>query len=247
MISDRCGRSRGSTKRYAGTRWSVLLAAGVAGTMVVWVCVSCGARARMGEWLTDRMARRPAGLLGRIFYREARPHYRTFHDTLEALALTPDDRLLEIGCGGGTFLEWALHSGCSAKAIDHSSEMVRIASERNAEAIREGQLRVLEGEAERLPFADGEFTCAAMTNMFFFLHDPVAVLAEVHRVLADHGRLAIYTAATAWMAPPPIARRMRFYDDDQLAALLTTAGFVDVSVQRRPPAGRMQLVTGHRA
>jgi ubiquinone/menaquinone biosynthesis C-methylase UbiE len=91
-------------------------------------------------------------------------------------------------------LEWALRSGCSAKAIDHSPEMVHLASERNAEAIGEGRLQVLESEAERLPFADGEFTCAAMTNVFFFLYAPAAVLAEVHRVLADDGRLAIYTA-----------------------------------------------------
>jgi ubiquinone/menaquinone biosynthesis C-methylase UbiE len=201
----------------------------------------------MGDWLTDRMARRPAGWLGRCFYREACPHHQTFHDTLEALALTPDDRLLEIGCGGGTFLEWALRSVCSAKAIDHSPEMVRLASERNAEAIREGRLQVLEGEAERLPFADGEFTCTAMTNVFFFLHAPAVVLAEVHRVLADHGRLAIYTAATAWMAPPPIARRMRFYEDEQLAALLTAVRFVEVAVRRRGPGGRMQLATGRRA
>jgi ubiquinone/menaquinone biosynthesis C-methylase UbiE len=201
----------------------------------------------MGDWLTDGMARRPAGWLGRSFYYEARPHHQTFHDTLEALAPTPDDRLLEIGCGGGTFLEWALRSGCSAKAIDHSPEMVHLASERNAEAIGEGRLQVLESEAERLPFADGEFTCAAMTNVFFFLYALAAVLAEVHRVLADDGRLAIYTAATAWMAPPPIARRMRFYDDDQLAALLTAAGFVDVAVRRKPPGERMQLVTGSRA
>jgi ubiquinone/menaquinone biosynthesis C-methylase UbiE len=201
----------------------------------------------MGDWLTDRMARRPAGWLGRRFYREARPHHQTFHDMLEALALTPDDRLLEIGCGGGTFLEWALRSVCSAKAIDHSPEMVRLASERNAEAIREGRLQVLEGEAERLPFADGEFTCTAMTNVFFFLHAPAVVLAEVHRVLADHGRLAIYTAAMAWMAPPPIARRMRFYEDEQLAALLTAVGFVEVAVRRRGPGGRMQLATGRRA
>lgn len=50
------------------------------------------------------------------------------------------------------------------KAIDHSAEMVRLARERNAEAIAAGPLTVEQAKAERLPFTDREFTAAALAK-----------------------------------------------------------------------------------
>jgi SAM-dependent methyltransferase len=210
----------------------------VAGGLAVW-----RSRERLGDWLTDSLARRPAGPIGRRFYRNAKPHQMSFRETLDVLALSPEDHLLEIGCGGGTFLEWALATGCSARAIDHSAEMLALARERNATAIADGRLTLHETEAESLPFADNEFTTAAMTNVFFFLYRPDAVLAEISRTLAPGGRVAIHTDATGFMAPPPIARRMRFYTDDELRELLKQAGYAEITVRRTGPGERMQLAT----
>jgi SAM-dependent methyltransferase len=140
---------------------------------------------------------------------DAQPHQETFRETLAALALAlePTDRLLEVGCGGGTLLEWALASGCTARGVDHSGEMLSLARERNARAIADGRLELREADAQRLPFADGEFAAAATTNAFFFFADPGAMLAEARRTLAPGGRIAVYTAATAYMAPPATWRR----------------------------------------
>lgn len=204
------------------------------------------ARERLGDWLTDSLARRPAGLIGRAFYRDAKPHQVSFRETLDVLALSPGDHLLEIGCGGGTFLEWALTTGCSARAIDHSAEILGLARERNATAIADGRLALHEAQAECLPFADGEFTAAAMTNVFFFLYRPDAVLAEIKRTLATGGRIAIHTDATGFMAPPPVARRMRFYTDDELRGLLNQPGYTEITVRRTGPGERMQLATARK-
>jgi SAM-dependent methyltransferase len=206
-----------------------------------------GPRARVADWLTDSLARRPSGWLARRFYRNPRPHFASFEETLAALALRADDRLLEIGCGGGMLLERALRDAGSAKAIDHSAEMVALARKRNAGAVAAGRLTVEQAEAERLPFADGEFTTAALANVFFFLYEPGRVLDELHRVLASGGRLAIHTDAPglpSWLAP--ITRRMRFYDDAQLVQLLVAAGFSDATVTRTA-GGRGQLATARRA
>lgn len=204
-------------------------------------------RARVADWLTDSLARSPSGWLARRFYRDPRPHFASFERTLAVLALGADDCLLEIGCGGGMLLERALRDAGSAKAIDHSAEMIALTSERNAEAIAAGRLTVEQAEAERLPFADGEFTAAALTNVFFFLYEPERVLDELHRVLASGGRLAIHTDAPGlppWMAP--ITRRMRFYDDAQLVQLLVAGGFSDATVTRTAD-GRGQLAAARRA
>ena len=233
----------GSTAACATQR---CLPQGVAAALLVMFVAAWASRQGPMDWLTDRLFRRPSGWLARRFYRDPRPHFASFDTTLAALSLGPDDRLLEIGCGGGTLLERALRFAGSAKAIDHSAEMVAMTSERNAEAITTGRLVVEQAEAERLPFANGEFTVAVLTNVFFFLYEPECVLEEIHRVLASGGRLAIHTEAPgtpAWMAP--IARRMRFYDDAKLVQLLVDTGFRDPTMIRTP-AGRGQLATACR-
>jgi SAM-dependent methyltransferase len=190
--------------------------------------------AAVGDWLTDRAARRPSGAAQREGYRDPSHHRPSFGAILEAVQLGPDDVLLEIGSGGGAFLEQALRSGCSAKAIDHSPEMVRVARELNAAAIDEGRLELVQGSADRLPFADDSCTCAAMMQVFFFL-DAQRVLAECRRVVRDGGTLAVFTVTEAAKgtpaAPEPMASRGRFYTDEQLVELARAAGFPEAAVQ----------------
>ena len=190
-----------------------------------------------GDWLTDRLARRPSGASSRAVYRDPLYHYPNFRVILDESSLTADDCLLEVGCGGGALLKAALRSRCRAKAVDHSNEMVRLARDQNAEAVADGRLEVLEARAESLPFADGTFTCAVMTGVLGFLADPVAALAEIRRVLGPGGRFVALGSdpelAGTPGAPEPMASRLRFYDDDALARLGREAGFEEVRVVHR--------------
>jgi ubiquinone/menaquinone biosynthesis C-methylase UbiE len=145
--------------------------------------------------------------------------------------------LLEVGCGGGAFLHDALESGCRAVAIDHSPDMVRLARETNAEAVAEGRVEILEASADRLPFPDEMFTAATMTGVLGFLPDPVVALAEIRRVLAGGGRLALLGTDPAWRgtpaAPEPMASRLRFYEDEDLVRFAHDAALSDARVVRR--------------
>lgn len=201
------------------------------------------ARRQLGDRITDRLFRRPSGLVARWFYREAKPHQEAFRQTLAALDLGPEDHLLEVGSGGGTFLAWAMATGCTAKAIDHSPEMLAVASRRNAPEVAAGRLELRKADAASLPFTDGEFTAAATMNAFFFFDAPGAVLAEVYRTLAPNGRFAIHTSATA---PPMIARKMHLYSDRELVGMLEDAGYKQVSLRRTGPGGREQLVVARK-
>jgi SAM-dependent methyltransferase len=188
----------------------------------------------LGDWLTDRAARRPSGAAQRAGYRDPSHHRPSFGAVLEALRLGRDDVLLEIGSGGGAFLEQALRSGCRAKAVDHSAEMVRVARELNAAAVDEGRLEIVQGAAEALPFADDSCTCAAMMQVFFFV-EPEPVLRECRRVVREGGTLAVFTvsedAKGSPAAPEPMASRGRFYTDEQLVELARAAGFADATVE----------------
>lgn len=57
--------------------------------------------------------------------REPTAHHAGFQATIEAPSLSSEDRLLELGCGGGSLLERALAGGRSAKTIDHSPDVLR--------------------------------------------------------------------------------------------------------------------------
>jgi len=193
--------------------------------------------AALGDWVTDRRARRPSGAQFRAVYRDPRHHYPNFRVILDELALRPHDYLLEIGCGGGALLRMALESGCRAAAVDHSPDMVRLARETNADALAGARLTVREASADALPFDDATFTCAAMTGVLGFLSDPVAVFKEIRRVLVRGGRFVglgsdpKYRGTPA--APEPMASRLRFYEPDELESLARQAGFEEVRVVRR--------------
>src|SRR5690242_17588623 len=118
------------------------------------------APAALGDWLTDRNTRRPAGAQARAVYRDPLYHWPNFRVILAELDLTPADYLVEVGCGGGALLKEALKSGCRAAAVDHSLDMVRLASMENRDALAAGRLTIQQAEADHLPFPDGAFTCA---------------------------------------------------------------------------------------
>jgi SAM-dependent methyltransferase/uncharacterized protein YndB with AHSA1/START domain len=213
------------------------LAAWFAGEVAAPLLAAAGPAA-LGDWLTDRIARLPEGATAREIYADPLFHYPNFRVILAELAPTPDDVFLDVGCGGGALLRDALRSGCRAAGVDHSPDMARLARELNQQAIDQGRLEIHETEAEDLPFLDSTFTCAAMTGVLGFLPDPVAALAEIHRVLQSGGRFIALGSDPEMRgtpaAPEPVASRLRFYDDDELAALGRHAGFEQVEILRRP-------------
>jgi len=202
---------------------------------VVAPLLSASAPGRLGDWITDRWARRPSGESSRKNYANPVYHWPNFFAILEVLKLGPDDNLVEIGCGGGALLHEALKSGCRASAIDHSGEMAKLAAETNRESVAGHRLRVEVGSADALPYPDETFTCAVMTGVLGFLPDAARAFGEVFRVLRKGGRFVAYTSTKEIRgtpaAPEPAASRIRFYEDGELERLARTAGFGQVRVE----------------
>jgi ubiquinone/menaquinone biosynthesis C-methylase UbiE len=191
---------------------------------------------RFANWIIDKRARKPTGARARETYGNPIYHRPNFKALLRYLKLTKEDYLVEIGCGGGAFLFDALKTGCRAAAIDHSPDMVRLAREQNSKAIEEGRLKILESEADSLPFSDETFTCAVTTGVFAFIEHPDVVMSEIFRILNKGGRLALFTGSKELRgtpaAPEPGASRLHFYEDDELVDFARRAGFTSARVER---------------
>ena len=174
------------------------------------------------------MARRPHGRQARSIYGSATSHDFLWPQLLDALALQKDDRLLDVGCGGGAFLRHVRETvGCEVAGVDHSRDMVKLAAPYAAL-----------GDAQALPFETGYFTAVSSIQAFIFLPDPVAALVEMRRVLdPGRGRVAIWTTAPEGKGTPaspyPLATRGHYYTDDELLELPRRAGFADARLAAR--------------
>jgi ubiquinone/menaquinone biosynthesis C-methylase UbiE len=164
-------------------------------------------------------------------------------------------RVLEIGCGPGVLLERVLSRGGahSAAGLDHSPDMLALCMARNRQAIAEERLRLKLGDAATIPWPTESFTAAISANMFFFIYDPAAVLAELHRVLAPCGRLVIASLSGPlppaslrnWWLYPPMGPALNVHTDGQMEAMLTDAGFTDIRVTSN--GGGLALQLAHAA
>lgn len=112
---------------------------------------------------------------------------------LDALGLRPGERVLDLGCGPGFLAaEMALAVGPegTVHGADLSPAMLEIAARRalgpDAAPIQLSRQDVLE-----LSLPDAAFDAAACTQVYEYVADMPAALAEARRVLAPGGRLLI--------------------------------------------------------
>ena len=107
--------------------------------------------------------------------------------------LEQGERVLDLGSGAGTDSLVAVQmvgSEGSVTGIDMTAEMLEKA---RAAAIELGadNVEFVEGEVERLPFADGSFDVVISNGVIDLVPDKDAVFSEIHRVLRPGGRIQI--------------------------------------------------------
>jgi demethylmenaquinone methyltransferase/2-methoxy-6-polyprenyl-1,4-benzoquinol methylase len=89
--------------------------------------------------------------------------------------------------------------GCSVVGLDQSPEMLSGAQAKlDADLRLAGQIQLVRGEAESLPFAEGEFDQLTFTYLLRYVEDPGATLSELARVVRSGGRVA----SLEFMLPP---------------------------------------------
>jgi len=90
-------------------------------------------------------------IAGEVMVRQHRPETAW---TLHLLDIQPTDTVLEVGFGAGQGIKLAAERVTSGRirGIDLSEEMVRVATRRNASAIKAGRVALSQGSITALPF-----------------------------------------------------------------------------------------------
>lgn len=159
------------------------------------------------------------------------------------LPLRPGMRVLDVACGSGNLAVIAAKRGCVVKGVDIAANLIAQARER---ATAEGlDIEFREGDAEALPYADGEFD--AVVTMFgaMFAPRPDVVAAELLRVTRPGGFVAManwtpegfigkmFEVFKRHLPPPPhgVPSTMLWGHESTVRARL--AAFSDVKLERR--------------
>lgn len=99
----------------------------------------------------------------------------------------PAGRLLDIGCGNGSFSAGFLGAGFKVTGIDMTGEQIVAARARGLDA------RVHDLGSGPLPFPDGSFEVAFAGEVIEHIVDTTAFLSEVRRVLTPGGCVVLTT------------------------------------------------------
>jgi demethylmenaquinone methyltransferase/2-methoxy-6-polyprenyl-1,4-benzoquinol methylase len=127
------------------------------------------------------------------------PRWRRF--LVSRLDVSPQDAVLDVATGTGLVArELVRRFGCSVVGVDQSPEMLAVAADRT----RGLPISLVEGRAEQLPFADGEFAALTCTYLLRYVDDPRATVRELARVVRPGGTIAMLEFAVPrvlWRPP----------------------------------------------
>ena len=123
-----------------------------------------------------------------------------------AVAPPPGARVLDVATGTGMVTaELLARCDCTVVGIDQSAEMLAAARARFA---GDERVELIDGEAERLPFADQSFDALTFTYLLRYVDDPAATIRELARVVKPGGRVGSLEFGVPPLAPARAAWRV---------------------------------------
>ena len=173
----------------------------------------------------------------------------------DRLGLRSGDLVLDLGCGFGRHAYEALRRGASVVACDLGVDELRQVRAVAGVMHDAGQvgptdagvgtvvLETANGDARRLPFADGAFDRVIASEVMEHIDDDDTAMAELTRVLRPGGTIAVtvpslfpekvcWSLSEDYHAPKVAGGHVRIYRRQQVIAMLRAAGMVPTGHHR---------------
>ena len=137
---------------------------------------------------------------------ERRDHYQKIIRDWEWNSIKefiPDNcSFLDVGCGAGYNMQLASNMGCTVTGVDPKPYAHGVGRDYGSgSAAESGELEIIEGMAESLPFDDSSFDVVFSSHVLEHVPDKEKALKEMSRVTNEDGRVVIGvpTATMAWI------------------------------------------------
>lgn len=165
-----------------------------------------------------------------------RGHRPVGEQAIARMRISPDARVLDVGCGSGWATRLIAEYAFSGRVtgIDISDEMIRLARE-SSQSVANVDFEI--ASTEQLPFNNNEFTHAfSMESLYYYRNIPKA-LEEIHRVLKPGGSFVAVVdlyweneATHQWIDTLNVPVELLSVDDYH--SLFIDAGFVNIRDER---------------
>lgn len=193
---------------------------------------------RLPDYILRQLAK-PSGTLGRlILWQLKRVNSQMNTLALDALSIKTEDRVLEIGFGGGELLDEIIRQEPqSVTGVEISQLAIAKARKRFSRAITDGMLDLVPIEGDNLPFEPGAFSKVCCVNVIYFWDDPIAMMSKVHRVLQPDGQFVV--------CYEPVGPNERETSSDRVEGHLRTVGFREITTvhDRERSSGEFSCTT----
>jgi len=135
-------------------------------------------------------------------------------------------RLLDIGCGGGKFLQSMQHLGWQPEGVEFNESAVQ--------TCRDSGLKVFHGELSSAAFPDNSFDVVTARHVIEHIPTPVEFVTEIYRILKPGGLMVLMTPnsqalgrnwfGTNWYAND-VPRHLILFAPNNLRLLASKTGF----------------------
>ncbi len=202
-------------------------------------CLDCGLVYANPRYDSGEMLTRYQAVEDPLYVEEREGRVLTFERHLRPLEeiMPPGDgqRLLDVGCHVGVFVELAAQHGWDAWGVEPSQWAVTQA--------QQAGLQVVEGTMATAGFDDGSFDVITMWDVIEHLEQPSAEVRQAHRLLKPGGMLVAHTMDLDSVFARLMGRRwpwlmemhLYYFSRRTLTTLMEKAGFQVLTIK---PQGR---------
>lgn len=156
----------------------------------------------------------------------------------ECIDVGKNDRILDIGCGGGVNIEkfLKLTKNC-VDGLDYSEISVKESIKRNRKAIDEKKCEIIKADVSDMPIEDESYDLVSAFETIYFWPDIENTFKEVSRIIKPEGRFMIAQGTDGnhpddklWLKT---IEGMSVYTADKLEKYLLNAGFKSVEIFKK--------------